>query len=338
MQVGESTRGVVIDGNRRTFRVYRPAELPGQAPLVVVLHGGFGSGEQAESAYHWDALADREGFVVVYPEGIGRAWNVGDACCGRPGRVGTDDVGYVTAVVAAVGDALPLDPARVYATGISNGGMLAYRLACDSDTFAAIAPVAATRLGDCPDPAPVSVLHVHGLADQNIRYDGRPGEGVARIDGPPVDDVVAAWRLVDGCAAPTPVVDGPVTTESATCPGGRAVELVTVAGAGHQWPGATPRPLGGGDPPSQALDATPLIWEFFAAHPRWSRPPLVTVEQAEPDSVPAYGVAVRREHEGHVVVPRVASPARPGRRRGRGAPRGCRRRAPGRDGLRTMSA
>jgi polyhydroxybutyrate depolymerase len=269
--VGDSVRTIAVDGARRSFRVHRPEELPSAAPLVVVVHGGFGSSEQAEESYGWDAVADREGFVVAYPDGLGRAWNVGGGCCGRPGRTGTDDVAFVTALVAALDAEVSLDPRRVYATGISNGGMLAYRLACDSDVFAAIGPVAATRLGGCNDPAPVSVIHIHGLADHAVPYDGRPGEGVAHIDGPPVADVVADWRRVDRCDPPVAATRTVVTTETAHCPLGREVELVTIAGAGHQWPGGQPHSgaerLGLVDPPSRALDATEVVWEFFRDHP-----------------------------------------------------------------------
>jgi polyhydroxybutyrate depolymerase len=115
------------------------------------------------------------------------------------------------------------------------------------------------------------VIHIHGTADRSIPLDGSPGQGFARIDGPPIPDVVAGWRAVDGCAAPTSTTAGAVTTSVATCPGGRAVELVTIDGAGHQWPGSTPKRLGrllGLDPPSTALDATAVIWAFFSEHPK----------------------------------------------------------------------
>jgi len=269
--VGASTQSITVDGRVRTFHVYRPAALPARTPLVLMLHGGFGSGTQAERSYGWDARADTGQFVVAYPDGLNHAWAVGGGCCGDPGRTGVDDVAFIRAVVSTLSGQLPVDPARVYATGISNGGLLAYRLACDTDVFAAIGPDSATLLGTCPSPAPVSMIHIHGTADHNIPYDGGPGDGVAKIDGPPVPDVVAQWRSVDQCAAPVVTITGPVTTSVAACPGGRSVELVTVDGAGHQWPGSTRtlvQRLAGTDPPSTALDATDTIWRFFAAHPR----------------------------------------------------------------------
>jgi polyhydroxybutyrate depolymerase len=269
-----STQVIDVHGLRRTFHVYRPAGLAGPAPLVVMLHGGFGTGTQAEQDYGWDAQARAAHFVVAYPDGLDRAWNVGGGCCGVPGRTGADDVGFITRMVARISAEVRIDPDRVYATGISNGGMLAYRLACDTTIFAAIGPDSATELGSCRSPAPVSVIHIHGTADHNIPYDGGPGQGFAHIDGPAIPFLNATWRSIDRCAAPPSVrVAGVVTTSVARCPGGRAVELITIRGAGHQWPGSVPpSPLAARllhlDQPSTALNATRVIWRFFAAHPR----------------------------------------------------------------------
>ncbi|GAA3446539.1 alpha/beta hydrolase family esterase [Planomonospora venezuelensis] len=258
---------ITVDGRERGYRLYRPASLPAKAPLVVMLHGGFGSARQAERSYGWNAEADLRGFAVAYPDGYGRAWNAGGGCCGRPGRERVDDVAFVGRMVAEIGRRLGTDPRRVYVTGISNGGMMAYRLACDTAVFAAAGPVAATRMGACRAPAPLSVVHVHGLADEAVRFDGAPGAGFARIDGPPVREVVAGWRATGDCGRPSVSRSGPVTVERARCPRGRAVELITVEGAGHQWPGGeVVRERA--DPPSAALDATAVIWRFFAAHPR----------------------------------------------------------------------
>jgi polyhydroxybutyrate depolymerase len=266
----------------RTFRTYRPESLPagGAVPLVVVLHGGAGSGAQAERAYGWNAAADRDGFVVAYPDGVGRSWNAGPGCCGPATRDGADDVGFLEDVVAAVSRGVPIDESRVRVTGMSNGAMMAYRLACDSTVFTAIAPVAGMVIGDCPHPAPVPVLHIHGTADDSVPWAGGPGKrdnGGAgrvpiRIDGPAVPDMIAAWRAAASCAAPTETVSGPVTTSIAACPAGRTIELISIAGAGHQWPGATPANPAiterlGLDPPSTALDATAVIAQFFKAQP-----------------------------------------------------------------------
>jgi polyhydroxybutyrate depolymerase len=248
---GASVHIINIGGIDRNYRLYVPAGLPPAASLVVMLHGGFGSAEQAERAYGWNQLADSAKFVVAYPDGLGRAWNSGGGCCGQPSRDGVDDVGFITAAVRDIANNVGIDPARIYATGISNGGMMAYKLACNSAVFAAIGPDSATQLDVCPAPHPTSVLHIHGTDDRLIRYDGQPGIGFANIDGPPVPDVNAFWRNVDQCQPPATTSDGRLTTSVADCPGGRSVALITVAGGGHDWPSF----------------ATQKLWDFFAARP-----------------------------------------------------------------------
>ncbi|WP_222849027.1 alpha/beta hydrolase family esterase [Trebonia kvetii] len=268
--VGSSTHSIVVGGLTRSYIVYRPAVLPAAAPPVVMLHGGFGSAREAEKSYGWDAEGEAGHFLVVYPNGLNRAWNAGGGCCGTPAKNGVDDVGFLTAVVAAVSRVVHVDAGRVYATGISNGGIMAYDLACCTAVFAAIGPDSATQLGGCAHPARLSVIAIHGTADKNIPYDGGGGDGFAHIDGPSVPAVNALWRHADDCAAPAVRTRATVTTSVARCPAGRAVELITIAGAGHQWPDGASSPvvqkLFGLDPPSTALNATEVIWRFFAAH------------------------------------------------------------------------
>jgi polyhydroxybutyrate depolymerase len=209
---GTSVHTISVGGLDRTYRVYKPEGLPASAPLVVMLHGG---------------------------------------CCGRPSRDGIDDVAFITAAVADIGGNVGIDHTRVYATGISNGGMMSYTLACNTGTFAAIGPDSATQLDPCRAPHPTSVMHIHGTADRLIRYDGGQGAGVAHIDGPSVTDLNAFWRNVDQCGAPAATTDGPVTTSTAGCADNRSVVLITVDGGGHEWPAF----------------ATQTLWQFFAAHP-----------------------------------------------------------------------
>ena len=237
LPVGASEKTLSFGNLLRMYRVYRPARLSDPAPLVVMLHGGLGSARLAELAYGWDALADREGFVVLYPDSFGGAWNVGGGCCGSAPDAGVDDVAFVAAAIADLERSVPIDPLRRYAAGMSNGGMLTYRLACDTTLFAAIGPVAATQLGDCPNPAPISIMHVHGTDDTTVPLDGRPDAGLASIVGQPIPAMLQTWRNIDRCGGTIERVDGPVTTATAQCPRGRAVVLVLVAGGGHSWPG-----------------------------------------------------------------------------------------------------
>ncbi|HTX93365.1 MAG TPA: PHB depolymerase family esterase [Mycobacterium sp.] len=247
---GVSLHTIHVRGQSRSYRLYRPAGLPAKASLVVMLHGGFGTAEQAERAYGWDQLADGAKFIVAYPDGLHRAWNTnGGGCCGRPAREGVDDVGFITAAVADIAKNVGIDSSKVYATGISNGGIMSYTLACNTGVFAAIGPDSATQLDPCPSPHPTSVIHIHGTADRLIPYDG--GRGASVIDGPSVANVNAFWRNIDRCGAPTATTNGGVTTSTATCPDHRAVVLVTVDGGGHEWPSF----------------ATETLWRFFDAHP-----------------------------------------------------------------------
>ncbi len=270
---GQSTHTIDVGGVSRSFHVYRPAGLGDGAPLVVMMHGGFGNGAQAERSYHWDGEADAGHFLVAYPDGLMRAWNAG-GCCGEPQRTDTDDVAFITAMVSAIEQRTPIDRARVYATGMSNGAMMALRLGCQTDIFAAIAPVAGTLLTDCSGARPTSVLQIHGTADERVPYNGGPGkaftaDGKARVDGPSVESVNATWRGIDGCGQPNSTTAGDVTTQTAECADGRTVELIAVKGAGHQWPGGEPSPLaerfGAMPAPSTAINATDTIWQFFAS-------------------------------------------------------------------------
>jgi polyhydroxybutyrate depolymerase len=274
LAVGHSQRTLTVGEAERTVLLYRPDDTKQPVPLVVMLHGGYGSASQAESTYGWDEEADSAKFVVAYPDGLYRSWNAG-TCCGPPAALGIDDVAFISDVVRSLEAEGVVDPDRVYVTGMSNGAMLAYRLACSTDLFAAVAPVAGTILVDCGNAKPTSVLQIHGAADKNVPYGGGPGSaitvnGEARVDGPSVPDDNASWRAIDDCGEPVIDTVGEVSTSTASCPNRRTVELITIAGAGHQWPGAKPNPVAqrllGADPPSTAIDATQVIWDFFEAH------------------------------------------------------------------------
>jgi len=259
---GTTVHTMPFGGLDRTYRIHKPTGLVAPAPLVVMLHGAFGDGEQAENSYGWDQLADSTKFVVAYPDGIGHTWNA-HGCCGKAEQENIDDVGFLTAMAGEIGAALPIDQSRIYVTGISNGGIMSYALACNSGMFAAIGPDAATQLDDCPAPHRTSVIAIHGTADRLVPYDG--GQGASTVNGPSIPDVNAFWRKVDQCGSPDVIIKAPVTTSTAACADHRSVELITIEGGRHQWPGGTTflERLG----PSHALNATQTIWQFFAAHP-----------------------------------------------------------------------
>lgn len=273
-------------GNRdRSYRIHVPARLATQVPLVVVLHGGGGSAVSTIKMTGFDTQADRAGFIVVYPNGTDRSrpllnmmgkpgfltWNAGN-CCGYALENNVDDTGFLRAVVKQVENDYRIDPRKIYATGISNGGMLAYTLACEaSDTFAAVGIVS----GIITDPAckpshPVAVIHFHGSADQNVPINGGVGsKAYIKDDRPPVQDSIDLWVKADGCDTrpQESQVPGLVIKTYTGCRDGTAVTYYIIQGGGHSWPGGD-RISKLLDPPSQAVNATEVMWQFFAAHPK----------------------------------------------------------------------
>ena len=235
--------------NRR-YRVHVPPSydpsLP--TPLVLNLHA-LGSNARTQELYTgMSSKADQEGFVVVHPEGVGGSWN-GGACCGQASTTRVDDVGFVRALLDDLGTRVCVDPKRVYATGMSNGGFMSHRLACDlADRIAAIAPVAGTNAATSCDPSrPVPVLHLHGTADTIV-----PFLGTRRT--------IADWVARNGCdSEPTVTFDeGNATCETyGACTDGADITLCSIRGLGHLWPG--------GPGSLSSIDATDAIWDFFAA-------------------------------------------------------------------------
>lgn len=231
-------------------------------PVVLNFHGRLSSAAQEEAISQMTPKSDAAGFVVVYPTGVGQTWN-GGYCCGEAQTQNVDDVGFTRALIDELGAKLCIDKRRVFATGLSNGGFMSHRLACElSDRIAAIGPVAGhTLLATCAPSRPVPVIHFHGTADQLVPYPGGLGMGS-------VEDSLKAWALRNGCAK-TPVQTykkGDATCVTyGSCTAGADVTLCTIADGGHTWPGGTPVPYLGKT--SQDLDATDAMWTFFEAHP-----------------------------------------------------------------------
>ena len=274
----DSTVTVMQGTQLRTARLHVPSGLPSDPSLVVVLHGGTGSAQQAETSYHMDTAADADHFVVTYPAGIGASWNAGD-CCGAARSSGTNDVAFLDALVAKLRSTGPLSASsKVYVTGISNGAMMAYRWACEGATaVAGLGIVAGSRQVDpCPHPTTRRVIAIHGSADGNIPEDGDP----AKVDRSKklslaathsVDESLAPFLSAGGCSAgPTQATFGAVVrTTWSPCSTGALVEKLVVQGGGHSWPCAAPLSAAAAtvyDQPSQAMSATlTLIQEWGLA-------------------------------------------------------------------------
>lgn len=251
---GSTSNSVAVDGTTRDYRLYRPAGLTGRAPLVLVYHGWMESVATTERQRGWREAADRHGFVVVFPDGVEESFNAG-GCCGPAQERDVDDVAAAHAMIDDVARRLQVDRRRVYAAGFSNGGMMAYRLACESDRFAAVAPVAGAQLVDCVQRRPVSIMHIHGTADTVVPFEGPAGSDPARL--PATRPILSEWRSRLGCAPAQVTTRGDLRRSSSRCPGGRNVDLVTIRGLDHVWPTR-----------AEGLDATETLWRFFAGHRR----------------------------------------------------------------------
>lgn len=249
------------DAPRPVRFVHAPAAPAGPLPLVLVLHGYGGDARDADAYFELGAMAEREGLVVVVPDGTldstgSRFWNAVDGCCDFEGR-GVDDVAYLVGLVDDAAKRHPVDPKRVYAVGLSNGGAMAMRLACDaSERFAAVLSVAGPFFADperCKPKVPVAVRHVHGTSDRIVPFAGGfPPPGLhprARVRFPGAEDVAAAWARRNGCGKPAPAapafdfdgaVAGPETTATRweSCASGADVELWRMEGSAH-----VPRPI-----------------------------------------------------------------------------------------------
>jgi polyhydroxybutyrate depolymerase len=263
-------------GRDRTYVVHVPASYDGSqaVPLVLVLHGSGGSAEIANRISGMSAKSDAAGFLAVYPQGTGTSatFNAG-LCCGYAFRRSIDDVSFMRDVVADVSADYLVDAQRIYAAGMSNGAMMAHRLGCEmSDVLAAIAPVAGALEVECAPAGPVSAIVFHGTADRIVPYAGGPAGTVPRGMDPeydPVSTAVDVWATAGGCTGATDEqVSASVVRQVHTgCQAGYGVELYTVDGGGHAWPGGEPG-WAGGDVPTTEVVATDLIWDFFAAHPK----------------------------------------------------------------------
>jgi len=271
---------IVWAGRSRTYKLYLPKNLEQTAsklPLVMVLHGGAANADYAIRMAEMNPLAEHHGFIAVYPNGTGvyqhavLTWNAG-RCCGWAHQHEIDDVGFLDALITKLEAEYPVDSARIFVTGISNGAMMAYRLACElSHRIAAIAPVAGSLNYDGEPPRnPVSILHFHGTADQHAPYEGGLGTKTLypRQDRP-VRETIQMWVRYNGCSE-VPQVKKSGSVKHEVYSGGREgseVALITLEGEGHTWPGGQPGIRNGNmDTPTQAIRATELIWEFFSRH------------------------------------------------------------------------
>lgn len=279
-----------VDGRARTWTLHVPSSVRvdgGEGlTLVVVLHGGGGTGEQMEFA-GFDEISDEEGFVVAYPDAYRRNWNDGRSDLQAASVTEeVDDVAFLERVIAETSNGLDSEPANVYVAGISNGAMMSGRVACDlSDVVDGVAMVAgslgAEQATRCTPERAVSVLDISGTEDPLVPWGGGDVTVLGRKRGSVlgVEQTVRFWSEANGCA-PLPVEESVedsdlsdastvTTTVFSGCADGTAVALVEVDGGGHTWPGRPFRlPDSAVGTTNMDVDATQYIWSFFDSHPR----------------------------------------------------------------------
>ncbi len=291
---GTTVKSVVTIDGSRSYRLHVPPSYTGSSPMPVVIssHGAGSNALEQEVYSAFSTKSDAEGFIVAYPQGLApggstffNAWQLASV----------DDVGYITALLNSVESQLCTDRSRVYATGISNGGMLSVRLACSmSSRIAAIAPVAGSYFPPmalnlnaaetCPDTRAVPVIAFHGTADDTVPYPGgQPANffvnyRLPQDDTTPDEDILADWAAHNGCAGArqeTQIDTEVALIEYGSCVDGATVQLYRVDPGGHTWPGSFDVPSLGYT--TQQIDATDLIWTFFTGF---------TVPDADVDLVP----------------------------------------------------
>ncbi len=271
VETGTTTGAIRHGGLERSYRLYVPtgATADSNLVLVVALHGGLGSGDQFAENSRFEALAESEGFAVVFPDGVDRTWNAG-ACCGPAVRKDIDDVGFLAALIEHLGATLPVNRERVFVTGHSNGAMMAFRFVCErSEMVAAAAPVAGSlEIPVCAPATGVELLAIHGDSDRNHPIEGGAGtRSISGVSYVSMDESLRRWISGLDCdAQPATRTEGAITTTTwSECHDGTTASLVVIAGADHPWPGgqmpAQTTALQG--VPSQELDATRAVWEFF---------------------------------------------------------------------------
>ncbi len=280
---GDQNGSVVYQGRKRNFLLHIPEKVRGKkgVPLVLVLHGGGGTPEAVARLTGFSELADEEGFIVVYPAAVNRHWNDGrNVKRFRSHREKIDDVGFIATLIDTLIRRIGVDASRVYAAGMSNGGMMCQRLGCElSPKLAAFASVGASlpeNLAEQKPVMPIAVLMINGTADPIVSFQGG-GVGLVKLRGRvvAVPKAIEFWVKANGCEAvpmETTLVksDTGLGVHKTVYRGGREgteVVLLTVEGGGHTWPGGRERSSKYGRK-TDAINATRLIWDFFLRHRR----------------------------------------------------------------------
>jgi polyhydroxybutyrate depolymerase len=264
---------MISSGEKRDYTRYVPSSYdPSQpTPLVISMHGAGLWGRAQMEISRWNEVADKHGFIVVYPSGWKhsgpRIWRV------FPGQVDRD-VRFISELIDILQAHYNIDPARVYANGLSNGGGMAFALSCMlHDRIAAVGLIASAQTmewGTCTREKPVPVIAIHGTADQAAPYHGRTSWVSSRRPFPHLPNFMATWAGRNRCAqrpVESRVAADVVRRAYVNCAHGADVEFYTVERGGHTWPGGGRMPYWMAGRMSNSISASQMMWEFFQAHP-----------------------------------------------------------------------
>jgi len=279
LEPGDYNMKIIENNIERFYLLHIPKSYKNSpTSLILAFHGGMGSAEIQRDYYGWVEKSNKEGFIIAFPNGVSRfksgkfaTWNAGK-CCAYAVESNSDDVNFVQLIIEDIKEKVNID--NIFATGMSNGGMFSYRLACEmSDTFKAIAAVAGTNNYDSCNPKnPISVMHIHGLLDDHVLFDGGCGPACkvkSETEFTSVSDTILDWVEKNNCDNNSERIfenENGYCDLYSQCKNDVQVELCVAEDGGHSWPGATLSPFSNAlekSLPSQAFSATDLIWDFF---------------------------------------------------------------------------
>jgi polyhydroxybutyrate depolymerase len=281
----DSQGSLEVDGRTRTYKLHVPASYTASEPmpLVLVLHGRLGTGRSTIELTHFDKTSDAHGFMAVFPDGLHRSWADGRGATDSD-KDGVNDVHFLSELIHKLLSDYRIDPSRVYVTGISNGGFMSQRVACElADQVAAVGIVAAT-MGEhtadaCRPTKPISVMLLQGSKDPLVPIQGGPmGRNGSRGTILSLEATAQKWVSLDACnstpessALPDNAGDGTIVRKQAYsgCKGGSEVIRYAIEGGGHTWPGGKqylPEMFIGKT--TRNLDASEALWDFFSHHAR----------------------------------------------------------------------
>ncbi len=272
------------DGLQRTYLIHVPHSYnisTDPTALILAFHGGMGDKEYMANDEYYNLISksDKEGFIVVFPNGASKfvsgkfaTWNAGN-CCAYARDKNIDDIGFIQKLVEELKTKFNIDSEKIYATGMSNGGMLSHRIACDlTDTFAAIASVAGTDNYDsCNPSAPISIMHIHAKDDAHVLFNGGAGDDAFKdkskvTEFTSVEETISRWVKRNHCSSePKRVLkkEGAYCDLYTGCDDNVEVKLCVTETGAHSWPGGNKPPRKKAASPSNAISAVDEMWDFF---------------------------------------------------------------------------